>query len=265
LSVAPGSPVGNAGYRVLMGAAAISLTRARGRAAQAVRSALLATARGRTSAAERVWLDRIAAGREELRAGALAEIAPPDDRGLSAEERREEASAAHLWMSLPPLIGTLLMRLVRELRPASCLELGTGFGLSTSFQAAGLELNGAGRITSLDVDGMQSMARASLNGLGLGDRVELIGGQIEDTLPGALDAAAPIDYALLDADHTHGPTVAAFEALLPRLPAEAVLVFDDVNWTDGMRAAWRDVRDNPRVTHAVTIRRLGIAVVAGTP
>lgn len=265
MSIAPGTAASNAGYRTLMGMAGATLTRRQGRAVQAVRAALFATARGRASAGERAWLDRIGAERDELQAGLLAEIAPPDDRPMTTNERRKEAADACLWMSLPPVIGALLMNLVRALRPGSCLELGTGFGISTSYQAAALELNGRGHIATLDIDGMHSMARTSIRALGLDSRVELVSGRIEGTLEAAVEAAAPIDYALLDADHNREPTIAAFETLLPRLAPEAVLVFDDVNWNDGMREAWRAIRRGRRVLAAVTLHRLGIAIVGSEP
>ena len=54
------------------------------------------------------------------------------------------------------------MRLVRELRPHSCLELGTGVGVSAGYQAAAMELNGVGRLLTLDgsADGRRSRRRA---------------------------------------------------------------------------------------------------------
>ena len=241
-----------------MAAALPSVARRPDSASQAIAAALRGTALGRFPAEERAWAARIEARRRELPSLLAAAGAPERDHG----ERLAEATKAATWMSLPPVWGRFLMRLVRELEPRSCLELGTGFGLSTAYQAAALELNGEGRITSLDQDALTEIARPGLERLGLADRVELVGGWIEDTLPAALDGAAPVEYALLDADHTEEGTLSAFDAIAPHLGDGAVVVLDDVNWTDGMRRAWAAVAKRDGVAATVGLRRVGIAVVS---
>lgn len=261
MNVAPGSVAGDAGYRALLLIASARLGHTE--AETAVATALRTTALGRVPAEEHAWLDRIAAHREKLASGAIAESAARDPRELDAQTRNAEAADACLWMSLPPLLGSLLMRLVRELAPQSCLELGTGFGVSASYQAAALDLNGSGSLISLDVEDMVRIARPALADIGLGERTELRGGMIEQTLTGAVTDAAPLDFALLDADHTERGTLAAFEALLPAVGEGGVLVFDDINWTGEMRRAWHAVRAHPRVRNTVAVRRLGLAIIAG--
>ena len=241
-----------------MAAALPGVARRSGRGPKAISAALRATALGRFPAEERAWADRVEAHRRDL--PAIIAAAGPAARGHA--ERLAEATAAARWMSLPPVWGRFLMRLVRELAPRSCLELGTGFGLSTAYQAAALELNGEGRITSLDQEALTAIARPGLEGLGLGERVELTGGMIEETLAAAVKRVAPIDYALLDADHTEEGTLNAFDAVAPHLGDGAVVVLDDVNWTDGMRRAWAAVERRDCVTATVGLRRVGIAVVS---
>jgi predicted O-methyltransferase YrrM len=259
--VPPGSALGNSAYRALMAGAAVSLGRRRGRASRALARALATTAQGRIPPEERAWIDRIEAHRRELASGALAAAAGPD--GRDPAERQAEAAQACRWMSLPPVLGRLLIRLVRELAPRSCLELGTGFGISTAYQAAALELNASGVLRSLDVGDITRIAEPGLEHLGLGNRVALVPGLIEETLADARNEAAPIDFAFLDADHTEEGTLAAFDAIAPDLAPETVLVLDDINWTDGMRRAWRSVGARERVSAAVGLRRLGIVIVGG--
>jgi predicted O-methyltransferase YrrM len=255
----PGSPVANAGQRLVMAGALAALVGRRDHAARAVRAALRSVAFGRIPAEEHAWIDRIEAHRRQL----------PSALGASGQDSRDpaermaEATEALKWMSLPPIFGRFLLRLVRELAPRSCLELGTGFGISTAYQAAALELNGAGAIVSLDIEGMIDHAEPTLSRLDLGHRVELRPGPIEETLAAARARSAPIDYVLLDADHTEHGTVAAFDAILPDLSEGAVVVIDDINWTAEMRRAWRTIRGRERVAATLGLWRLGIATVAG--
>lgn len=112
------------------------------------------------------------------------------------------------------------MRLVRELHPRSCLELGTGF----AYQAAALELNGAGRLTTLDVAApWATIAERRFAELGLDEKVELRRGTIDETLDGVLQDASPVDYAFLDAEHTEVATIKHFDGVLPVLASGAVV------------------------------------------
>jgi predicted O-methyltransferase YrrM len=260
----PGSSLVAAGYRLVLARALPELTGREDEASRALARALRTAALGRFPAEERAWIERIEAARRRIPASAVdvAGAAANGEAPRPVDDHLEEASQACLWMSLPPALGRFLMRLVRELAPRSCLELGTGFGVSSSYQAAALELNGSGRMTSLDVEDMVAIARPGLGRLGLGDRVELLGGRIEETLASAAAGAAPIDYALLDADHTEAGTLDAFDAILPHLAPGAVVVLDDVNWTEGMRRAWVAIPDRPRVAATVGLHRLGIAVIS---
>ena len=242
--VAPDSAIFAVGNRLLMGARRPALAGRSDRVSRAVRVALRDTALGRFPAEERAWFDRIEAGGHSIAAGL-------------------EFPEAVRWMSLPPVWGRFLTRLVRELAPVTALELGTGFGLSTAYQAAAMDLNERGSIVSFDVENMIAIASPGLDAVGLGTRAELVAGRIEETLPARLGEIGAIDFALIDHDHTAPGTLAAFEELLPRLAPGAAVVFDDIGWTEEMRGAWRRIATHPRVGTSVSLRRLGVVAVAG--
>jgi predicted O-methyltransferase YrrM len=166
--------------------------------------------------------------------------------------------------SVGPTWGCFLLRLVRELRPRSCLELGAGHGLSGCYQAAGLELNCDGRLVTLE--GASERARIAEHGfsaLGLG-RVTTAVGPLRETLDGQTRTAAPIDYAFVDAEHLEAETLEHFHTLLPHMAPEAVLVFDDIRWSDGMRRAWSRIGRHAAVTAAFDLHRMGVCVVEAT-
>ena len=152
------------------------------------------------------------------------------------------------------------MRFVRELQPRTCLELGTGFGISAAYQAAALELNGAGRLTTLEGSAeWGERARRSLAELGLAS-VDLTAGPIAETLPGEAERLAPLDYVYIDAEHQGQATLDHFATLEPHLADGAVVVFDDVNWAE-MREAHAEIAGRPRVAASLAIGRLGFTFV----
>jgi predicted O-methyltransferase YrrM len=181
------------------------------------------------------------------------------------ESLPDTVAQAALWTPIPPAWGLFLMRLVRELKPRSCLELGTGIGVSAGYEAAAMELNGGGRLITLDGSAeWASVAEEGLASLGLG-RVEFGVGPIETTLPGALERSAPVDYAFVDAEHTEEATIGYFESIVPHMSQQGVMVFDDIPWSRELRRTWSRIADDERVSAAFALGRMGVAVVSQRP
>jgi predicted O-methyltransferase YrrM len=167
--------------------------------------------------------------------------------------------------SKPALWAGLLFRLIRELRPNSCVEMGTAVGISAAYQTAALELNERGKLVSLDgAPAVAEIARKNLQALGL-KRVEVVVGNFRDTLPEVLRREQPIDYVFVDGHHDERATLDYFELLLPSLAKTSVLVFDDISWSDGMKRAWGSISRDPRVSLAVDLGAVGLCVVGPSP
>jgi predicted O-methyltransferase YrrM len=246
-----------------------SLTRVlprRDHASRALATALRTTLIGRIPPREREWIARIEGQRSEL--VSAADLAPAlwyhgneGAPGASAELDGPAASSGVSLISLPRQWCVLLMRLVRELAPRSCIELGTGLGVSTAYQAAALELNEGGTLTTLAAaPECIRTAKAGLSVLGLDHRVEFELGSISDTLVAVLERTAPVDYAFVDAEHRGAVTLEYFEAMLPNLSPGAIVVFDDVGFTADMLSAWKSIRRDERVAQALGFGRVALTM-----
>jgi predicted O-methyltransferase YrrM len=239
-----------------------------GAAGSAVRKAILATALGRQTEGEREWSARI-----ERRRSRLVELggptgvprfeAHPDGGGeFQVSEAETTLGFAAAVMSLSREWSLLLMRLVRERAPRSCLELGTGFGISAAYQAAALELGAEGRLVTLEgAAEWAAVATEGLTELGLSERAQCRVGPLAETLPATAESLAPIDFVFVDAEHQKRPTLEHFHTLMPHLAGRAVLVFDDVDWP-GVRAAHDEIARDPRIAASMRSGRFGISVVS---
>lgn len=258
----PDSPVVTVAHRALMAAGALRIAGSDEPGARAVARALRAGAAGRMPTDEGDWIARVEARRGEI---PFELAAAGDEPAAAADPARRLADAWETcrWTSIPPLWGRFLTRLVRELAPSSCLELGTGLGLSAAYQGAALELNGHGQLITLDAHEAARIAERGVAELGLEHRVRLEFGLIDETLDALLERVGPVDYALLDADHSEEATVRHFDAVLPHLADGAVVALDDITQTDGMKRAWRTVAGRARVAAAVGLRRIGVIVLSG--
>lgn len=267
-TIHPGSPLATAVNRTRLAAGSVRLAIRRDATSRALGSAFRAASVGRARSDEEPWIDRIETRRGEIASGeAVRQLGLSGDAAGSGEQAVDASvlGGASGWVSLPRFWCLFLMRLVRELKPRSAIELGTAFGISTAYQAAALELNGGGTLTTFDnLPEPVAVAEHSLLELGLRERAEIKLGEIDDELEGVLERTAPIDYAFLDADHTEEATVRHYEIIARYLAPGAVVVLDDINWTgSGMGRAWERIAAGGNVSLAVGLRRMGVVVASG--
>ena len=191
----------------------------------------------------------------------------PDSR-LSTEEMaagtlvRRVIGEVCRTSSKPPAAARVLFDLIRERAPATCLELGTCVGISAAYEAAALELNGRGMLFTIEgAEPLAAQARALLARVGLDHRVEFRVGRFADVLPRLLDEHV-FDYVFIDGHHDERATVQYFEAILPRTRSGTALVFDDIDWSDGMRRAWKTIRSSDALESSTRREGFGLALVA---
>jgi len=224
-----------------------------------IADALRAALGHRLEPPELEWVERIEALRRALESSTeeLVEI--------TAEGQPSKRGVAELTRigSVSPQWALVLFMLVRRLEPASCLELGTCLGISAAYQGAALELNGSGRLVTLEAGHARAaVAERKLTGLGV-HRVTVRVGRFQDTLESTLREFAPIEYAFVDGHHERDATIRYFAHLVSHAVEDAVLVFDDITWSQGMRDAWATIRMDRRVKLWTEATRFGICVVRG--
>jgi predicted O-methyltransferase YrrM len=253
--------------RAQMTAALARLAGKREPATRPVRRALRTLLLGQVPKPERRWAATIESLRARLAAdgSVTGESFDPGTDGpvgrFTMERQPSTVGIASQFMSLPPTSCLLLMRLVRESAPRSCLELGTAFGISAAYVGAALELNGAGKLVTLEGSAEWArLARESLDSLGL-DRVEVLVGPIAATLPGLVARGDPLDFVFIDAEHQAAAMLEQFRTILPVLAPGAVVACDDVDWPE-MREAQAAIAGDERVASSISFGRLGISIIA---
>lgn len=100
--------------------------------------------------------------------------------------------------------------------------------------------------------------------LGHMPKLELVVGDVEDTLPSYLDANPHLVVSLLhlDAD-THGATRCALDLLRPRMPRSAVIVFDELGSElfPGETVAWLEHRHQMTIRHFLYAPAISYAIL----
>lgn len=146
---------------------------------------------------------------------------------LLAELAHEtEALGPIALMQIAPEQGTLMSILVRAIGATSAIEIGTFTGYSALCVARALGPNG--RLLCCDVsEEWTSIARRYWVKAGVAERIDLRIAPALETLR-ALPADRSFDFAFIDADKVSYRDY--YEALLPRLRPNGLLVFDNVLW-----------------------------------
>ena len=226
---------------------------------------------GNLGSEEKQWVDLI----EELRSllsDDLSEITVKDyGTGKSKYNRTEKEmydgvvttrTVADICKDSKPRFWALvLFKLIREFKPTISIELGTCLGISAAYQAAAHKMNDKGSVTTMEgAEPLASLSEKNIQKLGL-DNIIVICGRFQDNLARVLNENRPIDYAFIDGHHDEKATLSYFESFIPNLSKKAVIIFDDISWSDGMRRAWDKIVENENVKIAVDLRTIGICVL----
>ena len=148
------------------------------------------------------------------------------DPVLAELARETEALGPIALMQIAPEQGTLMSILVRAIGATSAIEVGTFTGYSALCVARALGPNG--RLLCCDVsEEWTAIARRFWAKAGVADRIDLRIAPAMETLR-ALPADQTFDFAFVDADKVSYHDY--YEALLPHLRTNGLLVFDNVLW-----------------------------------
>jgi caffeoyl-CoA O-methyltransferase len=163
-------------------------------------------------------------GWEKIEEYALGHTEPPTEvLERLAAETRETMEAPQMMVG--PLEGRFLQLLVRLASPRLVLELGTFTGYSSISMAPALPEGG--RIVTCDIDERAvAIARRYAEEAGVVDRIDYRLGPGLETIAG-LDG--PFDFVFIDADKES--YVDYYEAVLPKLADDGLIVADNVLWS----------------------------------
>lgn len=154
-----------------------------------------------------------------------------------------------------PRLAQLIYRLAHNQQPKQLIELGTCLGITTAYLAQAQP-----EAQVLTIEGCPetaAIAHQNFTELDL-KNVELQVGNFNDLLPKAIADAADLDFVYIDGNHTEAATLNYFDWCLPKINENSLLIFDDIYWSDGMKAAWKTIKNHPQVTVTIDLFWIGL-------
>lgn len=151
--------------------------------------------------------------------------------------------------------GRLLYRIAQHYKPQQIIELGTSLGIGTHYLALG---NPDAALITVEADPVLAAIASEnlLNHQIMNVRV------IRDTFDRVLSSLLPPlpgkTLVFIDGNHSKPATLKYADFFLSALPEDSLIVLDDINWSEGMRLAWKEIRGNKKSTLTVDLFRMGI-------
>lgn len=149
----------------------------------------------------------------------------------------------------------LLYRMAVYYKPSHVLEMGTSFGITSSYLAAAL--NEQPLVTMEGAPAIAAEARNTFNRLNI-HNINLIEGDFDKSLPLYLNSIQTIGMVYIDGNHRYEPTMNYFKMLLGKVTEDSILIFDDIYWSAEMEKAWNEIKAHAAVTLTVDLFHIGI-------
>ena len=154
-----------------------------------------------------------------------------------------------------PKLAQLIYRLVANQNPSNIIELGTCLGITAAYlskakpEASVLTIEGCPETAAIAYQNFQEL---NLN------NIELQVGNFDELLPKAIEEAEKLDFVYIDGNHTQQATLNYFNWCLPKIHEDSMLIFDDIYWSEGMKAAWEEIKNHPQVTVTIDLFWIGL-------
>jgi hypothetical protein len=139
--------------------------------------------------------------------------------------------------------GRLLYRLARYYNPSHIIEMGTAAGISTQYLATG---NPHAEV--ITVEGNPHLAELASRNFRI-NRIK--------NIPQLVKYIGPGDIVYIDGNHTAEATWRYYSAFTAK-GKNPILVFDDINWSQDMRSAWKNIRSHASQGVIVDLFHMGI-------
>ncbi len=154
--------------------------------------------------------------------------------------------------------GELLGRMVQHYRPRRGLELGTHVGLSSLYCLAHHSFDEF--FTLEGIEALAAIARQNFKKYEV--HPTLLIGPFDQLFDNSLDVKilAP-DFVFIDGNHQYQPTLQYFHHILPHVPDEGIIIFDDIYWSPEMKRAWTEIKSHPEVSVSIDLYFLGICFI----
>lgn len=150
-------------------------------------------------------------------------------------------------------------------KETNILEIGTNLGVSGQYFLKALcdsKAENSNFITFEGVPDLCKIANERFHKIGEDKKCsfKVIQGLYEDTLHQVDDLGLEFDLIFIDGNHKYQPTIEYYKYLLNHSHKPVVFIFDDINWSDEMKRAWKYILKSD-YSYSIDFFKAGIIVI----
>lgn len=149
----------------------------------------------------------------------------------------------------------LLFRIANYYQSKTIVELGTSFGITTSYLASAHKDSKV-----ITFEGSHNIARIALSNFKQArlNNIDLIEGDFKKTLDGINNKIEKVDLIFIDGNHRKEATLEYFNFFLKKSSSQTIFIFDDIHWSEEMEEAWKLIQQNDSVTLTIDLFFIGL-------
>lgn len=166
------------------------------------------------------------------------------------------AVEGHMKTGASTFNGILLRRIVQGTGVKRILELGTNTGLSGCYF---LSVPGTELVT---IEGSASLCEiAKVNMDRISKKHRIMNMLFDEAIDLLMQEKVFFDCVFIDGQHEQKATLHYTQRVLPLLKPGAVIVHDDIYWSEDMNTAWKKLCQDPQFSETVDLFYKGLCVV----
>jgi len=155
-----------------------------------------------------------------------------------------------------------LFCLCKNMKAQKVFEIGANLGVSGGYILEAIkDCENPKFITMEGVSDLCDIANNHFGTLAPQENFEIIPGLYQDSYPTVLQKEITFDVLFIDGNHQKEPTLHYFNTLKSKLSQHAIMIFDDINWTSGMKECWNTIKNDPSVAYSIDMYKQGIIII----
>lgn len=155
-----------------------------------------------------------------------------------------------------------IYKIIRNAEIKSVLEIGTNLGVSGTYILEGIKVHPNPYFVTMEgVPQLCEIATKQFEQIIPTDKFSVFQGLYQDTFPEVTGMDISFDLLFIDGNHQKDPTIEYFNVLKEKIGDRAIFIFDDINWSKGMKEAWQIVSNDPQVNYSIDLYKQGIVII----
>ncbi|MAZ57875.1 MAG: hypothetical protein CMP56_00450 [Flavobacteriales bacterium] len=176
------------------------------------------------------------------------------NKSMKVNEICSQATSKSIW-------AQLLYLVTKKNKSPYFLEIGTNLGVSGSYILEALKAKiHSSFITMEGVPQLCQISNNQFSKISSSEKYTIIEGLYEKTFAELLTTNVNFNILFIDGNHRKESTIEYFNNLKSNLKFPAVFIFDDINWSNDMKQAWKIIKSDLDVSYSIDMFKLGIVI-----